>query len=75
MRNLTCWAISFDKQSVSGIWIVESDIASEQIRSQMQNDLFIISENTKENRESNERRPTSPLHVIHSGEVHPSSPN
>lgn len=40
-------AISFDKQSVSGICIMESDVASEQIRSQMQSDLFIVSVKTQ----------------------------
>lgn len=47
MRNLTCREISFDKQSLSGTCITESDIAWEQIRSQMQNDLFIVSVKTQ----------------------------
>lgn len=60
MRNLTCWAISFDKQSMSGTCIMESDVASEQIHSQMQNYLFYhVSENTKEQSESNKGRPTA----------------
>lgn len=77
--NLTHWTISFDKQSVSGICIMESDVSSEQVSSQMQNYLFNMSvktqrKNRERERESNERRPTSPLQYVY-GEVHLSSPN
>lgn len=75
LQNVTCWAISFDKLSVSGLSIMESNLALEQIRSQMQNYLFIMSvKNTKETTESNERRRLRLfLTTSYSSEAHPST--
>lgn len=76
MRDLTCWAISFDKQSVSGICIVESDVAfGADSLPNAKWSFHHVSENTKgNNREGDERDALLlPLHASHNSGVHPSS--